>query len=185
MAVVALAGFGGYVYWEKSQARAEQQTRNTLPTLATEQVPQIFGFDYQTVERSLDTAALLLTDDYRAEFENRAQNEIIPQARDRQLVTQANVVGAGMLDARRDSGSVLVFLNRTVTDKTKQAGVRRQQAARRLRQAARRVEDQVHPADLGDAEFAKRGGVLGAGRLERFEERPGPAVDVVRQHLPP
>ena len=120
MAVVALAGFGGYVYWEKSQARAEQQTRNTLPTLATEQVPQIFGFDYQTVERSLDTAALLLTDDYRAEFENRAQNEIIPQARDRQLVTQANVVGAGMLDARRDSGSVLVFLNRTVTDKTKQ-----------------------------------------------------------------
>ena len=120
VAVVALAGFGGYVYWEKSQARAEQQTRNTLPTLATEQVPQIFGFDYQTVERSLDTAALLLTDDYRAEFENRAQNEIIPQARDRQLVTQANVVGAGMLDARRDSGSVLVFLNRTVTDKTKQ-----------------------------------------------------------------
>lgn len=91
-----------------------------MPTLATEQVPQIFGFDYQTVERSLDTAALLLTDDYRAEFENRAQNEIIPQARDRQLVTQANVVGAGMLDARRDSGSVLVFLNRTVTDKTKQ-----------------------------------------------------------------
>jgi Mce-associated membrane protein len=120
VAVVALGGLGGYVFWQNEQAEGEQQTRDTLPALATEQVPQIFGFDYQTVERSLDTAALLLTDDYKAEFENRAQNEIIPQARDRQLVTQANVVGAGMLDAHRDSGSVLVFLNRTVTDKTKQ-----------------------------------------------------------------
>lgn len=118
--VVGLGGLGGYVFWEGVQAEGAKQTRDALPALATEQVPQIFGFDYQTVEGSLNTAALLLTDDYKVEFENRAQKEIIPQARERQLVTQANVVGAGMLDAQRDSGSVLVFLNRTVTDKSKQ-----------------------------------------------------------------
>jgi Mce-associated membrane protein len=120
VAVVGLAAVGGYVYWDRVETVADKQTRDTLPALAIDQVPKIFAFDYQTVEATLNNAALLLTDDYKAEFENRAQTEIIPQARDRQLVTQANVVGAGMLDAHRDTGSVLVFLNRTVTDKTKQ-----------------------------------------------------------------
>lgn len=118
--VIALGGVGGSLFWERQMTEGAAQAREVLPALATEQVPLIFGFDYQTVERSLDEAALLLTDDYRSEFEERADREIIPQARERQLVTQANVVGAGMLDARRESGSVLVFLNRTVTDKSKQ-----------------------------------------------------------------
>jgi Mce-associated membrane protein len=117
---VALAGAGGYLYWDRVQTRAEKQTRDTLPQLAIEQIPVIFGYDYQTVERSLDAAELLLTADYKAEFEDTAAKRIIPEARERQLVTQANVVGAGMLDAGRNSGSVLVFLNRTVTDKSKQ-----------------------------------------------------------------
>ncbi|HNM85100.1 MAG TPA: mammalian cell entry protein, partial [Mycobacterium sp.] len=41
-------------------------------------------------------------------------------ARERQMVSQANVVGAGVLEAQRDSGSVMVYMNRTMTDKSKQ-----------------------------------------------------------------
>ena len=118
--VVGLGGVGGYLFWNRVQNVTSQQTSATLPGLASTQIPLIFGYDYQTVERSLNEAALLLTDDYEREFKDRATNEIIPQARQRQLVSQANVVGAGMLDAQRDSGSVLVFLNRTVTDQSKQ-----------------------------------------------------------------
>lgn len=118
--VVPLAGLGGALFWDREAARAEAQTREALPSLAIQQVPLIFGYDYQTVERSLDDAALLLTDAYRAEFKTRAAQEIIPQARQRKLVSQANVVGAGVLDAHRNTGSVLVFLNRTVTDDSKQ-----------------------------------------------------------------
>lgn len=118
--VVALAAIGGYVYWERVETTEAQRTSDTLPALATKQIPLIFGYDYQTVERSLDDAALLLTTDYEREFQDRAAKEIIPQARERQLVSQANVVGAGMLDAHRNSGSVMVFMNRTVTDKSKQ-----------------------------------------------------------------
>jgi Mce-associated membrane protein len=44
---------------------------------------------------------------------------VIPQARDRQVISQVNVVGTGMLASQRDSGSVMVFMNRTVTDKSK------------------------------------------------------------------
>jgi Mce-associated membrane protein len=45
---------------------------------------------------------------------------VIPAARDRQVISQVNVVGVGMLDAHRDSGSVMVYMNRVLTDKTKQ-----------------------------------------------------------------
>ena len=84
-----------------------------------QQIPKVFGYDYQTVERSLNEVYPLLTPDYRQEFEDRANKDIIPQARERQLVSQANVVGVGVLTAQRDSASVMVYMNRTVTDKSK------------------------------------------------------------------
>ena len=117
---IALAAGSGSLYWQHVESAAAKRTSETLPALATEQIPLIFGYDYQTVERSLDAAARLLTQDYEREFNDRAAKDSIPQARERQLVSQANVVGAGMLDAQRDSGSVMVFMNRTVTDKSKQ-----------------------------------------------------------------
>ena len=120
LGAIALAAGSGSLYWQHVESAAAKRTSDTLPALATEQIPVIFGYDYQTVERSLDAAARLLTQDYEREFKDRAAKDIIPQARERQLVSQANVVGAGMLDAQRDSGSVMVFMNRTVTDKSKQ-----------------------------------------------------------------
>jgi Mce-associated membrane protein len=120
MAIVALGGAGGYLYWTRVEIRAEEQARAELPDLAKQQMPLVFGYDYQTVERSLTDAYGLLTPDFRREFEERATKDIIPQARERQVVSQANVVGVGMLAAHRNSASVLVFMNRTVTDKSKQ-----------------------------------------------------------------
>ncbi|MGV0835482.1 mammalian cell entry protein [Mycolicibacterium thermoresistibile] len=121
VAFVALSGVGGWLYWNRVQLRAEQDTRETLAPLAEEQIPAVFGYDYQTVERSLTDAYDLLTPSYRAEFQNRASNEIIPQAREREVVSQANVVGVGVLAAQRSSGSVMVYMNRTVTDKSRQS----------------------------------------------------------------
>jgi len=118
--VVALAAIGGGLYWDRVQVRAEQATRDAIAPLAADQIPKVFGYDYQTVERSLGAAGLLLTPDYRREFEDRVNKDIIPQARERQIVAQADVVGVGVLEAQRDSGSVLVYMNRTVTDKSKQ-----------------------------------------------------------------
>jgi Mce-associated membrane protein len=128
---VALGGVGGYLVWTRAQLNAQEATRIALGPceggmappacgLAAEQIPLVFGYDFQTVERSLTDAYNLLTPDYRREFEERASKDIIPQARERQVISQANVVGSGVLEARRDSASVLVFMNRTVTDKSKQ-----------------------------------------------------------------
>jgi Mce-associated membrane protein len=119
MGFVVLAGVGGWVYWNHVELKGEQATRDELAPLAKSQILQVFGYDYQTVERSLNEVYPLLTPDYRHEFQDRANKDIIPQARERQLVSQANVVGVGVLSAQRDSASVMVYLNRTVTDKSK------------------------------------------------------------------
>jgi Mce-associated membrane protein len=70
------------------------------------------------VERSLNDAYNLLTPDYRKEFESKANSDIIPEARQREVVSQANVVGVGVMDAQRNSAAVMVYLNRTVSDKS-------------------------------------------------------------------
>jgi Mce-associated membrane protein len=116
---VGLAGVGGWLYWNRVELRGEQATRAEVAPLAAKQIPQVFGYDYQTVERSLNDVYPLLTPDYRQEFEDRANKDIIPQARERQVVSQANVVGVGVLSAQRNSATVMVYLNRTVTDKSK------------------------------------------------------------------
>ncbi|KMO75003.1 hypothetical protein [Mycolicibacterium obuense] len=120
LGVVAIGGVGGWLYWDRVQLQGEESARQELAPLAQQQIPQVFGYDYQTVEGSLGKVYPLLTPSYRREFEDRATKDIIPQARDRQLVSQANVVGVGVLEAQRTSASVMVFMNRTVTDKSRQ-----------------------------------------------------------------
>jgi Mce-associated membrane protein len=117
-AFVGLAAVGGSLYWQRVETRAEQSARDDLGPLAQQQIPAVFTYDYKTVERSLDDAYNLLTPDYRREFEARANSDIIPQARERQVVSQANVVGVGVMDAQRNSAAVMVYINRTVSEKS-------------------------------------------------------------------
>jgi Mce-associated membrane protein len=117
---VGLAAAGGWFYWERVETRGEQAARMALPPLATKEIPEVFAYDYQTVERSLSAAYPLLTPGYRQEFEKSANEKIIPEARKREVVVQASVVGVGVMAAQRNSASVMVYMNRTVTDKTRQ-----------------------------------------------------------------
>jgi len=117
-AFVGLAAVGGSLYWQRVETRGEQAARDELKPLAQKQIPAVFNYDYKTVERSLTDAYNMLTPDYRREFEDRANSDIIPQARQREVVSQANVVGVGVMDAHRNSASVMVYMNRTVSDKS-------------------------------------------------------------------
>jgi Mce-associated membrane protein len=119
--IVALGAISAGLYWDRVQTKAQQSTSAELRPLAADQIPKVFGYDYQTVEGSLTDAYNLLTPDYRREFQASATERIIPQARERQVVSQVNVVGVGVLEAQRDSGSVMVYMNRTVTDKSKES----------------------------------------------------------------
>src|SRR5690349_9570494 len=92
-AFVGLAAVGGSMFWQRVEMRSEQAARDELGPLAQQQIPAVFNYDYKTVERSLTDAYNLLTPDYRKEFQSRANSDIIPQARQREVVSQANVVG--------------------------------------------------------------------------------------------
>lgn len=116
VAFVGLSAVAGWMYWD----RGEQVARAVLPGLAAKEIPEVFAYDYQTVERSLSAAYPLLTPDYRAEFQKSANTQIIPEAKKREVVVQANVVGVGVMSAKRESASVMVYMNRTVTDKSRQ-----------------------------------------------------------------
>lgn len=118
--VVGLSGAAGWFYWERVETRGEAAARAELPGLAAKRIPEVFAYDYQTVERSLSAAYPLLTPEYRAEFQKSANTQIIPEAKKREVVVQANVVGVGVMTATRDSGSVMVYMNRTVNDKSRQ-----------------------------------------------------------------
>jgi Mce-associated membrane protein len=115
--IIGLSAAGGWFFWERVQTEGEQSARAQLPKLAAKEISDIFGYDYQTVERSLSAAYPWLTPEYRREFEKRAIAQIIPEAKKRQVVVQANVVGVGVMSARRTSASVMVYMNQTVTDK--------------------------------------------------------------------
>lgn len=117
-AFVGLGAVGGWLYWQRVETRGEQAARDELAPLAQKQIPAVFNYDYKTVERSLTDAYNMLTPDYRREFEDRANSDIIPQAREREVVSQANVVGVGVMDAHRTSAAVMVYINRTVSDKS-------------------------------------------------------------------
>jgi Mce-associated membrane protein len=118
--IVGLSAAAGWLYWDRVQARGEQAARAELPGLAAKRIPEVFAYDYQTVERSLAVAYPYLTPDYRREFQKSANAQIIPEAKKREVVVQANVVGVGVMTATRDSASVMVYMNRTVTDKSRQ-----------------------------------------------------------------
>lgn len=117
---VGLSAAAGWFYWGRVQTRGEEAARAVLPGLATKEIPEVFAYDYQTVERSLSDAYPLLTPDYRQEFRKSANAQIIPEAKKREVVVQASVVGVGVMSAKRESASLMVYMNRTVTDKTRQ-----------------------------------------------------------------
>jgi len=120
-AMVVLGAFGGAAYWRHVELTAEQQTAATLPEMAKDAVPKILGYDYQNVERSSVEALTLMTPEFRKRYqEMTAKNHIFENARERQVISQVDVVGVGMMASGRDSGSVLTFVNRIINDKSKQ-----------------------------------------------------------------
>lgn len=118
--VVGLSAAGGWMYWDRVEARGEQAARDTLPKLAEKEIPQVFGYEFQTVERTLTEAFPLLTPAYLQEFRKGVNEQIIPEAKKREVVVQASVSGVGVMSANRNSAAVMVYMNRIVTDKTRQ-----------------------------------------------------------------
>ena len=115
-----VVGGGGLVLLEPGGGSRRGVSSGGVTQAAKDEIPQVFAYDYQTVERSLTAAYPFLTPEYRQEFQKSVNAQIIPEAKKREVVVQANVVGVGVMSAKRESASVMVYMNRTVTDKSRQ-----------------------------------------------------------------
>ncbi|MFV0493699.1 mammalian cell entry protein [Mycobacterium sp.] len=118
--VVGLSAAGGWLYWDRVASRGAQAARETLPDLAAKEIPRFFGYDYQTVERTMADSYPLLTPDYLEEFKRGVNEQIVPEAKKREVVVQADVVGVGVIEANLNSATLMVYMNRIVTDKARQ-----------------------------------------------------------------
>src|ERR1700761_4974647 len=90
--IVGLSAAAGWFYWDRVQTRGEQAARALLTQLAAKEIPEVFPYAYRTVERSIASPYPLLTPAYRQEFQRSASTQIIPEAKKREVVVQANVV---------------------------------------------------------------------------------------------
>ncbi|QLL06975.1 mammalian cell entry protein [Mycobacterium vicinigordonae] len=118
--VVGLSAAGGWFYWDRVEARGAQSAREVLTKQAAKEIPQFFGYDFQTIERSLNDVYPLLTPAYRQEYKKVVNEQIIPEAKKREMVVQVDVVGVGVMQAKRNSATLMVYMNRIVTDKARQ-----------------------------------------------------------------
>ncbi|MDT5351006.1 MAG: Mce-associated rane protein, partial [Mycobacterium sp.] len=50
-AFVGLSAATGWLYWNRVETRGADNARAVLPQLAAKEIPQVFAYDYQTVER--------------------------------------------------------------------------------------------------------------------------------------
>ena len=67
------------------------------------------------------------------------------------MVVQANVVGVGVMTAKRDSASVMVYMNRTVNDKSRQPLYDGSRLRVDFKKIGKQVADRLHHADLNAA----------------------------------
>lgn len=118
LAVAASVGIGGWLMVSKSRSAGVADgplQRSAVLDVARAGIPKIFAYDYRTVEQQLTAATDLMTPAYRAEFTKNSP-QIVTEAKRRQTVVQADIVGAAVESLDVGSGQLLVFMNRTVVD---------------------------------------------------------------------
>lgn len=113
--VLVLAIAAGWLKWYDGSIRAEDALRTETIRVATESTIKMLSFQPDTVERDLAGAQQLMTDGFRAQFAARARDQIIPDAKARNVTAVAEVPGAASVWATRDHAAVLVFADRTIT----------------------------------------------------------------------
>lgn len=113
--LLAMAVAAGWLKWYEGSIRAGEAASAETISAATETTIRILTFAPDTIERDLAGAQQLMTDGFRAEFAARARDQVIPDAKARNVTAEAEVPAAASVWANRDHAAVLVFADRTVT----------------------------------------------------------------------
>lgn len=131
-ATIAAAALGGWQLTTKHRTPPPADgpaQRTSVQEAASADLPKILGYTYETVEQTLTEATSLMTERFKATFSQTMRDDVIPTAREKQITSQVAVVGTAVEALSSDQATLLVFIDRTIT----QAGQASLDAGARVR----------------------------------------------------
>ncbi|AFA75258.1 hypothetical protein GPOL_c42550 [Gordonia polyisoprenivorans VH2] len=119
VASVALAGVLGYRYLD---ARWTEQARDSSLDAAKSYATAMFGYDPGNVEAHVNSSKSVVTGAAKSQYDKLITNPVQGQNIDfvegvkkQQVVSQAVIQDAGVVTNTRDSSTVLIFMNQSVS----------------------------------------------------------------------
>ncbi len=119
VASVALAGVLGYRYLD---ARWTEQARDSSLDAAKSYATTMFGYDPGNVEAHVNSSKSVVTGAAKSQYDKLITNPVQGQDIDfvegvkkQQVVSQAVIQDAGVVTNTRDSSTVLIFMNQSVS----------------------------------------------------------------------
>lgn len=116
--IVVLAGLLAWLLFSTIFAQGAEDAREDAAFAAAAQVKSMFSFDHGTVRDEMAKALDGTTGDFRQQFEDEVNNNVIPNAESNESVVTATVISQGTVDSTRNSATVLVFVNQIMNANT-------------------------------------------------------------------
>ncbi len=112
--VLLLAIAAGLLKWKDSSVRDTDLARGQSVVAARDSAVALLSFRFDTVDRDVAAARERLTGELRDTYTQRAQEELIPNAKIRHVFATATVPGAASESATLNRAVVLLFVDQTI-----------------------------------------------------------------------
>ncbi|WP_273490743.1 hypothetical protein [Gordonia otitidis] len=119
VACAVLTGFLGFRYWD---ARATENSRESSLEAARDYATTMFGYDPVNVADHVQRSQRVVTGDAKAEYDRliakplpNENDDFVEGVRKQRVVSQAVIQDAGVVTNTRDTSTVLIFMNQSVS----------------------------------------------------------------------
>lgn len=112
--VLAIAA-AGYATWGAHRAQQLEDARAEALSSAQTRIPALLSYQNSRLDDDLARAIEQTTGSFRDDYSKVLEGVVAPTAKERGISTQAEVTAAGVVSAKVDSVTVLVFLTQTTT----------------------------------------------------------------------
>ncbi|MFW0785914.1 hypothetical protein AAFP35_15480 [Gordonia sp. CPCC 206044] len=113
VASAVAAGFLGYRYWD---VHGTEQARDSSLDAAKQYAQTMFGYNPQNVEEHVAQSKKVLTGGAKPTYDDLVtKNNLVDEVRKQQVVSDVTIQDAGVVTNTRDSSTVLIFMNQSVT----------------------------------------------------------------------
>lgn len=121
---VGMLVLGGVLIWllfstsEKQSSVKAQESGQEAAIAAAMATKSLFSYNHTTIREDMAKALEATTGDFRGEYEEEMNSNVIPQAEENSSSVTATIITQGTVSASKDSATVLVYLNQRSTAKT-------------------------------------------------------------------